>query len=133
MDSASARTIVTTDEVPQPIGPYSIGTRSGDLVFLSGNIGTDPATGELVAGGTAAQTRQALENIEKALGAAGSDLKHVMKTTVFLADMDDYAEMNAVYGEFFSSDPPARSAVQVARLPIDAAVEIEVIAIRRAM
>lgn len=126
---SSKRTIVKSDDVPQPIGPYSIGTSAGNLVFLAGTLGIEPTTGEMAPGGIASETRRALENIRAALEAAGSAMEQVMKTTVFLRDMNDFAAMNAVYAEFFPSDPPARSAVQVARLPKDAAVEIEVIAL----
>lgn len=126
--SNSSHTILETDQVPQPIGPYSIGTRAGSLIFLSGNLGLDPASGGLSPGGIESETRQALENIRAALRAGGASLEDVLKVTVFLRNLDDYGAMNAVYGEFFPADPPARSAVQVARLPLDASVEIEVIA-----
>lgn len=126
----ASRTVITGQGLPDPIGPYSLGIQSGDLIFLSGTLGTDPSTGEIATGGIEAETRQALENIRPALEAAGSNLQNVLKATVFLRDMDDFSSMNAVYAEFFPSDPPARSAVQVARLPRDAAVEIEMIALR---
>lgn len=126
----ASRTVITGQGLPDPIGPYSLGIQSGDLIFLSGTLGTDPSTGEIATGGIEAETRQALENIRTALEAAGSNLQNVLKATVFLRDMDDFSSMNAVYAEFFPSDPPARSAVQVARLPRDAAVEIEMIALR---
>lgn len=125
----ASRKVITGEALPDPIGPYSVGIRTGDLIFLSGTLGTDPSTGEIAPGGIEAETRQALENISTALGAAGSNLQNVLKATVFLRDMNDFSRMNAVYAEFFPSDPPARSAVQVARLPRDAAVEIEVIAL----
>lgn len=126
----ASRTVITGQGLPDPIGPYSLGIQSGDLIFLSGTLGTDPSTGEIATGGIEAETRQALENIRTALEVAGSNLQNVLKATVFLRDMDDFSSMNAVYAEFFPSDPPARSAVQVARLPRDAAVEIEMIALR---
>lgn len=118
---------IATDKAPGAIGPYSQGVAAAGLVFASGQIGLDPATGEMVAG-VEAQTRQALINARAVLEAAGSGLGRAVKTTVFLADMDDFAVMNAVYAEFFDSGAyPARSAVQVARLPKGALVEIEVI------
>lgn len=118
---------IATDKAPGAIGPYSQGVAAAGLVFASGQIGLDPATGEMAAG-VEAQTRQALTNARAVLEAAGSGLDRAVKTTVFLADMDDFAVMNAVYAEFFDSAAyPARSAVQVARLPKGALVEIEVI------
>lgn len=113
----------------KPVAPYSPAIRMNHLVFTSGQIGLDPATGKLVAGGVESQTRQTLQNLQGVLEAAGSDLKNVLKTTVFLNDIKDYAAVNAIYAEFFAEDPPARSAVQVAALPIGALVEIEAIAI----
>jgi 2-iminobutanoate/2-iminopropanoate deaminase len=112
----------------KPLAPYSPGIRSGRLVFTAGQVGLVPGTRDLVAGGVAAQARQALENLKTILEAGGAGLETVLKTTVFLADMNDYAAVNDVYAEFFSEDPPARSAVQVAALPIGALVEIEAIA-----
>jgi 2-iminobutanoate/2-iminopropanoate deaminase len=121
--------IITADDAPQAIGPYSAAVRAGSMVFTAGQLGIDPATGEFVPGGIEAETRQALTNLSAVLKAAGSSLEHVVKTTVFLRDMDEFGQMNAVYGEFFSSDFPARSAVQPGRLPKDGAVEIEAIAL----
>ena len=113
----------------KPLAPYSPGIRlNGELVFTAGQVGLIPDTTELVQGGVEAQARQALENLKTILEAAGAGLDTVVKTTVFLADMNDYAAVNQVYSEYFKSDPPARSAVEVARLPIDALVEIEAIA-----
>jgi 2-iminobutanoate/2-iminopropanoate deaminase len=113
----------------KPLAPYSPAIRlDGQLVFTSGQVGIDPATGKLAQGGVEAQARQALENLKAVLLAAGAGLDGVVKTTVFLADMDDYGKVNEIYGEFFPSEPPARSAVQVARLPIGALVEIEALA-----
>ncbi|MDX1600086.1 MAG: RidA family protein [Anaerolineales bacterium] len=126
---AKKREVVIASSAPQPIGPYSVGVRWGGLMFTSGAIGTDPESGELVGGGIAAETRQALENLSQVLNAGGSSLDRVVKTTVFLDDLQDYAAMNEVYAEFFSQDPPARSAVEVAQLPKGAAVEIEAIAV----
>lgn len=126
---AKKREVIFASGAPQPIGPYSAGVRWGGLLFASGAIGTDPASGDLVDGGIAAETRRALQNLAQVLQSGGSSLDRVVKTTVFLADLDDYAAMNEVYAEFFSQDPPARSAVEVARLPKGAAVEIEAIAV----
>lgn len=116
---------------PQPIGPYSQAMRAGDFVFISGQIGIDPATGK-IAGETAAdQAQQVIKNIRAILTAAGLNASHVVKSTIFLADMADFAKVNDVYAEFFRDDPPARSTIAVAGLPMGARVEIEVIAMRR--
>jgi reactive intermediate/imine deaminase len=113
----------------KPLAPYSPAIRLGNhLVFTSGQVGLDPATGKLAEGGIKAQARQALENLKKVLLAAGADTDSVVKTTVFLANMDDYGTVNGIYGEYFTNEPPARSAVQVARLPIDALIEVEAVA-----
>ncbi|MEW6420688.1 MAG: RidA family protein [Deinococcota bacterium] len=119
--------IVQTSEAPAAIGPYSQATRFGNLVITSGQIPLRP-DGTLVEGGIAEQTRQVLENLVAVLAAAGTDLGRVVKTTVFLADMNEFAAMNAVYAEYFQAPYPARSTVQVARLPRDVRVEIEVMA-----
>jgi 2-iminobutanoate/2-iminopropanoate deaminase len=121
--------IVKTGEAPQAIGPYSQAVVAGGMVFASGQIPIDPATGEFVEGGVREQTEQVLRNLSKVLEAAGSGLERVVKATVFLADMSDFAAMNEVYGRFFADSPPARSTVQAARLPRDARVEIDVIAL----
>jgi 2-iminobutanoate/2-iminopropanoate deaminase len=125
---------ITTDKAPKALGPYTQAIRSSSetLVFCSGQVGLDPASGDLVSGGITAQTRQALRNLGAVLDAAGTSLAFVVKTTVFLADMGDFAEMNAIYGEYFPASHPARSTVQVARLPKDARVEIEAIAVAAA-
>lgn len=123
------RKVITSDKAPKAIGPYSVAIRTGNLVFASGQLGLDPQTGELVQGGVEAQTRQSLTNLGNVLAAAGSGLEAVVKTTVFLKDMSDFQKMNAVYGEFFHENPPARSTVQAAALPKGGCVEIEVIAI----
>ena len=123
-----AKTIIATKNAPGAIGPYSQGIRANGFVFASGQIGLDPATGEFVQGGIVEQSRQALLNVKNVLEAAGSGLDKAVKTTVFLKDIKDFASMNAVYSEFFKTDCPARSAVQVAALPKGALVEIEVIA-----
>ncbi|MCK5414793.1 MAG: RidA family protein [Thermoplasmata archaeon] len=119
---------VLSDQAPAPIGPYSQAVRVGDWLFLSGSLGIDPSNGEFVPGDAAAQARKALENMGEVLSTAGATFDQVVKTTVFMADMDDFVPVNAVYGEFFTGTPPARSAVQAARLPKDAFVEIEAIA-----
>ena len=122
------KNIIATDSAPRAIGPYSQAIRTGDLVFASGQIPIDPATGEFVAGGIAEQTEQVLRNLTAVFEAAGVGMNQVVKTTVFLADMDDFTAMNEVYGRFFGAEPPARATVQAARLPRDARVEIEAIA-----
>jgi reactive intermediate/imine deaminase len=119
---------VLSDKAPAPIGPYSQAVRVGDWLFLSGSLGIDPSTGAFVPGDAAAQARKALENMGEVLAAADGTFDHVVKTTVFLAVMDDFVPVNSVYGEFFTGTPPARSAVQAARLPKDAFVEIEAVA-----
>jgi len=121
--------IIATDRAPRAIGPYSQAVRTGNIVFASGQIPIDPATGEFVAGGIAEQTEQVLRNLSAVLEAASSGLNQIVKTTVFLADMNDFTAMNEVYGRFFGEHPPARATVQAARLPRDAKVEIEAIAV----
>jgi 2-iminobutanoate/2-iminopropanoate deaminase len=123
------REIISTDKAPSAIGPYSQAVRVGGFVFASGQIPIDPATGEFVAGGVAEQTDQVLRNVSAVLEAAGTGLDRVVKTTVFLADMNDFSAMNEVYGRFFNEQPPARATVQAARLPRDARVEIDAIAL----
>jgi 2-iminobutanoate/2-iminopropanoate deaminase len=123
------RQLVSTEKAPKAIGPYSQAIRAGPLLFLSGQVGFDPATGQLVSGDVAAQTHRVLQNIGAILSAAGISFDHVVRTTVFLADMNDFAAMNDVYATYFGSPPPARSTVQAARLPKDARVEIDAIAI----
>ena len=121
--------IIATEHAPGAIGPYSQAVRAGNLVFASGQIPIDPAIGEFVAGAIAEQTEQVLRNLAAVFEAAGVGLNQVVKTTVFLADMEDFAAMNEVYGRFFGEQPPARATVQAARLPRDAKVEIEAIAV----
>ena len=120
--------VVIAENAPKAIGPYSAGVSTGNLVFTAGQLGIDPSSGEFVEGGIQAQTRQALTNLKAVLEAAGSSLELVVKTTVFLKDMGEFGQMNAVYAEFFSKDFPARSAIQVAALPKGGAVEIEAVA-----
>ena len=124
-----ARSVVATADAPQAIGPYSQAITLDKLVFCSGQIPLTPA-GAMAEGDISVQTRQVLANLKALLAASGSSLEHVLKTTVFLVDMGDFAAMNAVYAEFFTSAPPARSTVQVSRLPRDVRVEIEAIAAR---
>jgi len=119
---------VVADKAPKAIGPYSVATRLENLVFTAGQLGMDPVSGDLVPGGIEAETRQALSNLKNVLEAAGSSLNNVLKTTVFLRDINDFAAMNGVYAEFFTENFPARSAVQVAALPKGGAVEIEAVA-----
>ncbi|HXL80989.1 MAG TPA: RidA family protein [Pyrinomonadaceae bacterium] len=121
--------IIQTDQAPKAIGPYSQAIRTRGFVFASGQIPIDPETGQFVAGGIAEQTQQVIKNLSRVLEAAGSGLDRVVKTTVFLADMEEFAAMNEVYGKFFSAEPPARATVEAARLPREARVEIEAIAL----
>lgn len=129
MYTTEGKKIVSTEKAPKAIGPYSQAIRTESLVFTAGQIGLNPATMELVEGGVEAQTRQALTNLKHVLEAADSGLNFVVKTTVFLQSMDDFAAMNAVYAEFFPENPPARSTVAVAALPKGALVEIECVAL----
>jgi 2-iminobutanoate/2-iminopropanoate deaminase len=123
------REIVHTDKAPKAIGPYSQAIRTDAMIYTAGQLGLDPATGELVPGLVEEQTRQSLTNLKHVIEAAGSTLGHVVKTTVFLKDMIDFPQMNAVYAEFFGENPPARSTVAVAGLPKGGLVEIEVVAL----
>ena len=120
---------ISTENAPGAIGPYSQAIKAGGMVFCSGQIPIDPKTGDFVSVAVSEQTEQVLRNLSEVLRAAGSSLDAVVKTTVFLADMNDFAEMNEVYGRFFSDNKPARATVQAARLPRDARVEIECIAL----
>jgi len=126
------KTILSTSAAPKAIGPYSQGVRVGDFLFLSGQIPLDPATGELVAGDAAVQTDRVLDNIGAVLAVHGLEFRHVVKTTIFLVDLADFAAVNERYARRFPAEPPARSTVQVAALPRGARVEIEVIANRDA-
>ena len=123
------KTIIATEKAPAAVGPYSQGVQVGNLLFTAGQGGVDPTTGHLVEGGIEAETRQTLENLGAILRTAGSSRSQVVKTTVFLQDIADFQAMNRVYAEFFGSDPPARTTVQVAALPLGILVEIEAVAI----
>ena len=120
---------ISTENAPGAIGPYSQAVKAGNMIFCSGQIPIDPATGEFVSSDVAEQNRQVLKNLSAVLEAAETDLNNVVKTTVFLADMNDFTAMNEVYAEFFSDNKPARATVQAARLPRDARVEIDCIAV----
>jgi 2-iminobutanoate/2-iminopropanoate deaminase len=129
--TTSSKTAISTHDAPAAIGPYSQAVRVGEMLFASGQVAIDPKTGNIVAGGITEQTTQVMENIKAVLNKAGIDLVHVVKTTVFLKNMNDFAAMNAVYAKYMAPEgvtPPARSTVEVARLPKDALVEVEVIA-----
>lgn len=131
MYTSEGKKIVTSEKAPKAIGPYSQAIVIENLVFTAGQVGLDPVTMELVEGGVEAQTRQVLTNLKHVLEKADSGLNFIVKTTVFLQDMSDFAKMNSVYAEFFPENPPARSTVQVAGLPKGARVEIESIALLR--
>ncbi len=131
MFTPEGKKIIHTENAPKAIGPYSQAIRSEHFVFAAGQAGLDPATGELVQGGIEAETRQVLTNLKNVLDAADSGMNYVVKTTVFLKDMNDFAKMNAIYAEFFPENPPARSTVGVAALPKGALVEIELVAMLR--
>ena len=122
------REIITTDRIAPSVGPFSAAVRAGDLLFLSGQVALDPATGKLVAGDIGTQTEQIFANISAVLEAAGKSFDDVMKTTVYLADMKDFGAMNTVYARYFQTPYPARTTIQAAGLPLGAAVEIEVVA-----
>ncbi len=119
---------IITDKAPAAIGPYSQAVKAGNLFYISGQIPLDPASGELVEGGIKEQTKRVLENITEIVLAAGGNLQCVVKTTVFIKNMDDFASMNKVYAEFFQNNPPARACVEVSRLPMNVDVEIEAVA-----
>ena len=126
------RSVISTDKAPAAVGPYSQAIRLGNMVYTAGQIPLDPATGQLVAGGIEAETQQVMENLSQVLAAAGSDLADVVKTTIFITDINDFGLVNKVYGQFFTAAPPARSTVQVAALPLGAQVEIEAVAVVQA-
>jgi 2-iminobutanoate/2-iminopropanoate deaminase len=128
MDVNPSREVVATENAPKAIGPYSQAIIFGELVFPAGQIPLDPHTGQLVEGGIEAQTRQVMENLKAILEEAGSSFDNVLKTTVFMVNLEDFGKVNAIYGEYFTQDPPARSTVQVAALPRGALIEIECVA-----
>ena len=123
------RRVVTPSNAPKPLAPYSVGINTNGTLYVSGQLGIDPASGKLVEGGVEAQTKQVMENIGNVLKADNMDFGNVVKCTIFLKDMNDFATVNAVYGEYFKVDPPAREAVQVACLPMNVDVEISCIAV----
>jgi 2-iminobutanoate/2-iminopropanoate deaminase len=125
------REVVSTEDAPAAVGPYSQGIRAGHLVLTAGQLGIDPSTGKLVEGGVQAQARQALTNLQAILEAGDSSLERAVKVTVFLQDIDDFKAVNEVYAKFFTKDPPARSAMQAAALPLGGLVMIEAIALRQ--
>ena len=129
IDSSDGKRIVKTDQAPAAVGPYSQAVIANGFVFAAGQIALDPGTAQLVPGDVRIQTKRVMENLSAVLAAAGSSMDKVVKTTVFLRDLNDFGPMNEIYGEYFRENPPARSTVQVAKLPRDAAVEIEVVAL----
>ncbi|MGQ9665927.1 MAG: RidA family protein [Anaerolineae bacterium] len=124
-----SREVIATTKAPAAVGPYSQAIKANGFVFTAGQLGLDPATGKLVEGDVVDQARQALKNLQAILEAAGSSLEHVVKVTVFLEDINDFKRVNEVYAQFFTANPPARSAVQVAALPLGGLVEIEAVAV----
>jgi 2-iminobutanoate/2-iminopropanoate deaminase len=122
------KSAVRSEKAPKPVGPYSQAVRAGDFLFVSGQLPIDPTTGKLSEGGAGEQASIIMENLKEILRAGGADFPDVVKTTIFLTDMTDFAEVNRVYGRFFSADPPARSTLQVAALPLGARLEIEMTA-----
>ncbi|KAI8980593.1 YjgF-like protein [Trametes punicea] len=127
MSTHPSLSLVSTPHAPAAVGPYTQAVRVGDLLFLSGSLGLDPTTGKLVDGGVEEQAKQALKNMKAVIEAGGSEIGKVVKTTVFLQNMEDFKAVNTVYSDFFGGHKPARSAVEVARLPLDALFEIEAI------
>ncbi len=125
------RETILTKQAPLPIGPYSQAVLTDHLIFASGQVAINPSTGEFVGADIETQTRQVMQNLQAVLNAAGSSLEMVLKTTIFLKDFNDFARVNSVYGSFFGDQPPARSTVEVSRLPKDAAIEIECIALKK--
>ncbi|HUL39644.1 MAG TPA: RidA family protein [Methanomassiliicoccales archaeon] len=124
------RRVVSTDKAPKPAGPYSQAISSERFVFVSGQVGIDPATGKLVEGGAKSEAARCMENVKAVLSASGLDVRDIVKTTIFVTDMSSFKEVNEAYGFFFYSEPPARSTIGVAALPLGAKVEIECIALR---
>ncbi|HWZ43035.1 MAG TPA: RidA family protein [Candidatus Saccharimonadales bacterium] len=125
----NAREVISTPNAPKAIGPYSQAIKANGFIFISGQVAFNPATGELITGGIQEQTQQVLKNLEAILAAAGSSWEKVVRTNVYLKNMSEFAQMNEIYGKVFKSDPPARSTVEVARLPRDVSVEIDLIAL----
>ncbi len=125
-----SRKVIYSANAPEPIGPYSQAIEAGNLVFVSGQIAIEKATGKLATGDIERETRQVMQNLAEVLSAAGLDFKHVAKCTIFLKNMDDFPKVNAIYGEFFQQQPPARETVEVSRLPRDVSVEISCVAVR---
>jgi len=125
----AAKKVITTEQAPAAIGPYSQAIKTGNLIFTSGQIPVDPATGKIVEGGVARQVERAIANLQAVLNAAGATLEDVVKTTLFIKDMNDFGTVNEVYGRYFVKEPPARSCVEAARLPKDVLVEIEAVAV----
>jgi 2-iminobutanoate/2-iminopropanoate deaminase len=125
----NSREVIATKDAPQAIGPYSQAIKAAGLVFVSGQVAIDPATGNVVSGGIAEQTERVMKNLQAILQAAGTSLDQALKTTVYLKNMSEFAAMNEVYGKFWKSAPPARATVEVARLPKDVLVEIDVVAL----
>ncbi len=123
--------VIVADKLPKPVGPYSLAKKVDGLIFTAGQIPLNPATGQLVSADFEQQVRQILDNLRVLLAAANSDLQHVIKCTVFLTNLDNFATLNRVFSEYFAQNPPARSAVQVSRLPLNAQVEIEAIAVEK--
>lgn len=127
--AGTTRKVINTEKAPPAIGPYSQAIRTGSLVYTSGQLGIDPATKKLVEGGVEAQARQAMVNLGEVLRAAGSDISHIVKTTVFVTDLSEFPVINKTYGEFFTAEPPARSTVEVKGLPLGGLVEVEAVAV----
>lgn len=125
-----SKKIITSKNAPAPIGPYSHGVLSGNTLYVSGQVGKHPQTGELVLGDIKSETKQVMENIKGILNEAGMDFSHIVKTTIFLTNLDNFASVNEVYGSYFTGDYPARETVQVSRLPLNVNVEISVIAVK---
>jgi 2-iminobutanoate/2-iminopropanoate deaminase len=125
-----SKTVIYSDHAPEPIGPYSQAVQAGNMLFVSGQIAIDRKTGNLVSGGLADETHQVMKNLKAVLSAAGMDFTHVVKCSIFLKDMNSFAEVNAIYGEYFNANPPARETVEVSRLPKDVRVEISCIAVK---
>jgi len=125
-----SRTVIYSNQAPEPIGPYSQAIQAGNMLFVSGQIAIDSSTGNLVSGSLADETHQVMKNLRAVLNAAGMDFTNVVKCSIFLKDMNSFGEVNAIYGEYFSANPPARETVEVSRLPKDVRVEISCIAVK---